>query len=256
MTPRHFHSAVSVSLSANSTLLILFGGVSDWSWSKTASEQSCLAATVILEASEFSYCVIIIIIIVCCFDNEWRFRVHMNETDTVPSESYVELINKISEVTETADGSDGQLVTTTVAQDELDISCNPSPIELNPPYSIYDNVPPDGHRREDTLKVLKRKLVIAQGRGEDIEEELHQAVINAEDRAVVAEEKLRVAETKISFLEEQMKQSEFALKVSKEKVCETYSQVIEYSEQVQCSSVHNYCNVIIIFRSYNWKNKY
>lgn len=53
MVHRHFHSAVAIPLTTNNALVILFGGVRDWFWGKSARQQPALDATAILEACEF-----------------------------------------------------------------------------------------------------------------------------------------------------------------------------------------------------------
>lgn len=148
----------------------------------------------------------------------------MSEMESGPNEDYFELIRQIPiETTNFAEQivSQDTLQPITAVHDELDISCNPSPLDTVAPVRFYDDD-----------EELKRQLIIAQGRAEEIEEELHQAVMKAEERAVIAEEKSRVAEGKVFLLEAQVKSLELAVKDSKEKVCESYAEVLEYSEQV------------------------
>ena len=83
------------------------------------------------------------------------------------------------------------------------------------------------YNNDDAIKELKKQLVIAQGRGEEIEEMLHQAVMNAEERAVKAEEKTRTAERNI-----EIKMLEITRKQSEEKVCKAYIEALDYSEKV------------------------
>ena len=190
----------------------------------------------------------------------------MGETDPIPTNDYYQLIQQFFNKEEMEDGREekGEIehppqtkpISSTVGRDELDTSDNPllpqSPINVKNKAvktenecqsvqlsSIYEEFSSDTDLMRavvyngDAIKELEKQLVIAQGRGEEIEEMLHQAVMNAEERAVKAEEKTRAAERNILLLEEQIKMLEITRKQSEEKVYKAYAEVLEYSEQVR-----------------------
>ena len=188
----------------------------------------------------------------------------MGETDPIPTDNYYQLIQFFNEETED-DGEEEmehpphlELMFSTNGRDELDTSDNPllpqSPImvanklvttenthstnrikqvQCSPIYEDFSSDMDLSGTNDDAIKELEKQLEIAQGRGEEIEEMLHQAVMNAEERAVKAEEKTRAAEGKILVLEGQIKMLEIARKQSEEKVCEACAEVLDYSEQVR-----------------------
>ena len=186
----------------------------------------------------------------------------MGETDPIPTNDYYQLMQQFFNEEEREDDEEEmerppqlKLAFSTVSRDELDTSNNPllpqSPIMVANKLvttenehntngvqfsSIYEDFSSDMDLRGnngDAIKELEKQLVIAQDRGEEIEEMLHQAVMNAEERAVKAEEKTRVAEKTILVLEEQIKMLEITTKQSEEKVCEAYAEALDYSEQVR-----------------------
>ena len=187
----------------------------------------------------------------------------MGETDPIPTNDYYQLMQQFFNEEEREDDEEEEmehplqlkLTFSTVSRDELDTSNNPlvpqSPIMVANKLvttenehntngvqfsSIYEDFSSDMDLRGnngDAIKELEKQLVIAQDRGEEIEEMLHQAVMNAEERAVKAEEKTRVAEKTILVLEEQIKMLEITTKQSEEKVCEAYAEALDYSEQVR-----------------------
>jgi hypothetical protein len=86
--------------------------------------------------------------------------------------------------------------------------------------------------KRSTVTELNRQLIIARGHREEVEEVLHQAVINAENRAVTAEERGRAAEVKIMQLNSQIQMLESTLKESKEKIAELRGDALEFSNQI------------------------
>ena len=52
---RHFHSMVSILINASRVLVIVFGGVREWQWGKTASQQPALTACALIEAGKQKY---------------------------------------------------------------------------------------------------------------------------------------------------------------------------------------------------------
>ncbi|XP_019859167.1 PREDICTED: uncharacterized protein LOC109587365 [Amphimedon queenslandica] len=79
---RHFHSMVSVSINASRILVIVFGGVREWQWGKTASQQPALTACALIEA-------------VATPDGDWKLGVVMGENDASPSEEYFQIVQQI-----------------------------------------------------------------------------------------------------------------------------------------------------------------
>ena len=112
------------------------------------------------------------------------------------------------------------------------------------------------YNNDDAIKELKKQLVIAQGRGEEIEEMLHQAVMNAEERAVKAEEKTRTAERNILLLESEIKMLEITRKQSEEKVCKAYIEALDYSEKVCVHHGVTTHTVVLFIRYFNWNSRY
>ena len=189
----------------------------------------------------------------------------MGETDPIPTNNYYQLMQQFFNEEEREDDEEEEmehppqlkLTFSTVGRDELDTSNNPllpqspimvanklvttenehstngiKPVQFS---SIYEDFSSDMDLRGtncDAIKELEKQLVIAQDRGEEIEEMFHQAVMNAEERAVKAEEKTRAAERTILVLEEQIKMLEIATKQSEEKVCEAYGEALDYSGRV------------------------
>ena len=187
----------------------------------------------------------------------------MGETDPIPTDNYYQLIQFFNEEREDNEEEEMEhppqleLMFSTVGRDKLDTSDNPllpqspitvanksvttenahstnriKPIQFSPIYEDFSSDMDLRDTNDDAIKELEKQLEIAQGRGEEIEEMLHQAVMNAEERAVKAEEKTRAAEGKILVLEGQIKILEIARKQSEEKLCEAYAEALDYSEKV------------------------
>ena len=49
---RHFHSMVSIPINTGRVLVIVFGGVREWQWGKSASQQPALTGCAIIEAGK------------------------------------------------------------------------------------------------------------------------------------------------------------------------------------------------------------
>ncbi len=84
----------------------------------------------------------------------------------------------------------------------------------------YSEVPLLKSLRENDRQIiqsLEHQLAIAISRGEEIEEQLHSAVLMAEERAVIAEEKARIAENQLVIVQGKAKQYRHRLEQAQHK---------------------------------------
>ena len=82
------------------------------------------------------------------------------------------------------------------------------------------------------IQSLEHQLAIAISRGEEIEEQLHAAVLTAEGRAVIAEEKARLAENQLLALQEKARQYRQSLEQAQDKVCLAYAEALDNSGDI------------------------
>ena len=96
----------------------------------------------------------------------------------------------------------------------------------------YSEVPVLKSLRENDRQIiqsLEHQLAIAISRGEEIEEELHSAVLSAEERAVIAEEKARIAENQLVIVQGKAKQYRYRLEQAQHK---THAEVMDNSGDI------------------------